>query len=788
MIDSLSGDPLMGTGCIVSAPATRPARRPRTRARRAPGAGATPGNGDAIFFADADKGDDANDGSLGAPFLTVARALAAVRAAAAGSGGGVINLRGGGTFYLPEALVLSAADSGLTIQTYAADAPALAWLSGGVPLVGLTWTAVNTSSGANIYRADVSRVAGLVANVTSLRLNGARLIRARFPNANPETGLPFGPHGTRVTAANWTTTGNESGTQWVAPAAFARNDSAYVNYQVHIGGAACGLYTPPVSLYCGGAAVTGGALIERAQLPNQPYADPSGAVVTAMHGGSWCSFQYEVGAYAFGTPSGMGAFNFSRGGHQCGRPETAHGVLAIENVIEELDAPGEFHFDAKTRTLTLWHNASSGTPPPADGALVAPQLTRLIAAAGSQAAPVARLALHRLGFRDTAPAAFAPHLAPSGSDYAVNREAAVVLEGVAGADIENCTFTRLDNSAVFVGGFARGVVVAGCEFAWLGENGIVTVGDTEGAPVAGWGPNGTAGNQPRGTQVLGNFAHELGIVNKQSCFFYQAVSDGALVEGNVVFNGARHGFQFNDDFGSGSVMLNNVGFGLNRETADTVSCCPRRGGGGRPRRRSPTFIPHPASPHPSPHPTPSQGIFNNWDRLPFTPRKDAQHVDLYEGNLFLVNFNSFNAFDTDDASAYHRMTKNVQIYGHTLKSDYSGHDIFFAGDLAVWSATGDQYQPLVKGYINGMSGFTLLSMKDGDVLMSPHVCPNATDWPNITDTIVYSPTGNVTICGASIASWQTQFPGVLSNVTAAAIPETLTAQQIVNMARATLGA
>lgn len=281
MIDALSGDPLMGSGCIVSAP---PAEVVGTAADTTK----TVTEGGAVFFADAARGDDANNGSLVAPFLTVGRAVAAVRSA---GGGGVINLRGGGTFFVREALNLDAADAGLTIQTYAADED-IAWLSGSVPLTGLNWTAVNISSGANIYRADVSHVEGLTKNVTSLRLNGARLIRARFPNSNPETDLPFGPHGSRVTASSWPQTGNESGSHWVAPPSYARNDSQYKNYQVYIGGTVCSLYTPPISFYCGGATVPGGAHIPQAQLPHQPYADAAGAVITALHGGAWCSFQY----------------------------------------------------------------------------------------------------------------------------------------------------------------------------------------------------------------------------------------------------------------------------------------------------------------------------------------------------------------------------------------------------------------------------------------------------------------------------------------------------------------
>jgi hypothetical protein len=551
MADALAGDPAMGSGCRVTAPAAR-APPPPLAAAPAPAPPAGP-----EFFADALHGSDASgSGSLATPFQSVARALAAVRSAAPG-GGGTITLRGGGTFHLPATLRLTPADSGLTLQTYAADAQ-LAWLSGAAPLAGLAWRTVNVSGGANVWAADLSAALPPgVAEVAALRLGGARLIRARYPNANPETGLPFGRRGGTTSAAAWLPIAHpEPAVYWTAPNV-TRNDSACSSYSVAINGTSCGRYTPPIAHYCGGSGVVAGAAVMTlAQLPHQPYANPAGAVITALHSGAWCTFQYRVGAYAFA--GGNGTFELAEGGQQCGRPEATHGALTIEGVLEELDAPGEFHFDARTRVLTLWHNATAGTPPPSAGELEAPFLQQLLAARGSAGAPVARLALRRLGFRDTAPASFAPHTAPSGSDYAVNRLAAVTLEGVAGAAIEACSFSRLDNGGVFVGGYARGVSVTDSEFAWLGENGVVTLGDTAGAPVEGWGPDGSAGLQPRGTQVLRNFAHELGVVNKQSCFFFQAVSDNATLDGNVVFNGARHGVQYNDQFGSGSVLRNGV--------------------------------------------------------------------------------------------------------------------------------------------------------------------------------------------------------------------------------------
>ena len=154
MVDALSGDPVMGRGCVVTAPAAAAAPPPRARAPPPPPSAP----GAAEVFADALHGSDATgSGTLAAPFQSVTRALQALRAAGGGSGGGLgtITLRGGATFHLPATLALGPSDSCLTLQTYALDAER-AWLSGAAPLAGLAWRAVNISRGANVWAADLT--------------------------------------------------------------------------------------------------------------------------------------------------------------------------------------------------------------------------------------------------------------------------------------------------------------------------------------------------------------------------------------------------------------------------------------------------------------------------------------------------------------------------------------------------------------------------------------------------------------------------------------------------------
>jgi hypothetical protein len=168
-------------------------------------------------------------------------------------------------------------------------------------------------------------------------------------------------------------------------------------------------------------------------------------------------------------------------------------------------------------------------------------------------------------------------------------------------------------------------------------------------------------------------------------------------------------------------------------------------------------------------------------------RKDAAHVDWHHNNLNLVNYNSVSAFDTDDGSAYHLMENNVQLYGSGLKSDFTGHDITYENTLSVWGRSGDQYQALVPGYFNAVRGQTQLAAAEGESIFS-HVCPDASDWPRITDSAFFSPLGNVTICQRSVPDWQAAVPGVLRNDSTAPFPAGLTAEGIVDLARATLAA
>ena len=104
----------------------------------------------------------------------------------------------------------------------------------------------------------------------------------------------------------------------------------------------------------------------------------------------------------------------------------------------------------------------------------------------------------------------------------------ITFEGL----INHCSFERLDGNAVMVSGYNRNTTIADNEFSWLGAS-----------AAAGWGytneNDGMDGQQPRFTKLIRNYCREIGIIEKQSSFWFQAKTAQTIVSDNVLFNGPR---------------------------------------------------------------------------------------------------------------------------------------------------------------------------------------------------------------------------------------------------------
>ena len=243
-------------------------------------------------------------------------------------------------------------DNNLLITNYDGE---LVELSGGIPL-NCTWELYGNNNNGNIYKCDLSTSnnSGILDGfkIQSIRINGIRGIRARYPNGIPETD---GFHSS-LDAVSWLPNKLPSNPDIeINPSIPFRNDTTqnwFKHYYLGIGGP-CNNFYPKAGYWCsnetnGGGAFTykipSGLIYNKSILPNTPYLDGSEIIIQAWRPAYWASWMFNVSEY----DSNNEIIKFSMGGFQGARGDSYGAEFYIENVMEELDFPTEFFYNYST--------------------------------------------------------------------------------------------------------------------------------------------------------------------------------------------------------------------------------------------------------------------------------------------------------------------------------------------------------------------------------------------------------------------------------------------------------
>ena len=684
---------------------------------------------EASIFVCAERGDDAHDGFTEArPIKSIQLAL---DRAAKSSTRKTVVLRSG-THFIKDTLRIGAEHSHVTLQSHPDDMSSPI-VSGGVYLKNLKWEKFKVDATSNIWVADTK---GQVKSMPGLQLNNKRLTRARYPNipGGIETSCMYGcmvdSSDAAWTPPNFTKFGNVT-FYTDSNHAHDRNDSAndgsspwFQHYMIGIGGL-CSVYDPPVSYWCSEHPSGGGAFAFRTPsgvspktgaLPNSPYKHPEDATFFVWRPARWANWMFNIDSYNVTSNE----YTFGHGGFQGARGSNSGGDFFVENVFEELDNPGEFFWDSREDKLYVFHNGT-GYP---NGQFTVPIKQVLVNITGTQWRPVVGHKITGITFSHTAFTYMEPHGVPSAGDWALERFAAVFLEGTVSSRISSCDFTRLDGNGVMVSGFNRNATVEHSTFEYMGGNAIAAWGytnETSGDNHPQAGVDGTDGNHPRYTTIVSNVAREVGLYEKQSSFFVQAKTAQSIIKGNVFFNGPRAGINANDGFGGGDELTNNLVFSTCRESGD-------------------------------------HGPFNSWDRQPFLttvrtgePSMQMQWREIHH-NFFMDNYSPQENVDNDDGSAYYKTHDNVFIYGgRGMKNDFGGHDNHHYDNIYAYvgGGMGDGAQQL-EGHEDQFYGNHVV-MTGTDVGSMQCGAPGKSV---VHDNAYYTPTGAVTECGKKLADWQ----------------------------------
>jgi len=388
----------------------------------------------------ATSGSDRNPGSKERPVATLARAKDAVRELKKRIQRPIKVWVGRGTYYLGESLVFESEDSGTTEQpiTYAAHPGELVTLSGAQKLT-CKWKPYKDG----IMMCSLPAMKQVKASITQLFINGKRQIRARYPNYDAKNPLPIG--------------------------------DGYTDMATIAAG------KKPLPTFPQDWPATKWPLTEFRYDPEKftkkRWAKPHEAVVNTFNVNCEDSLHWQVKDVDWDAHLvKLGRGGFHQNDLLFKMATWAEGPLSrffVENVFEELDAPGEWYLDRENGVLYCMPAEEVDI----NTALVEVSiLKRLIEFRGSQEDPIRHLTLSGFRIAHTERTILDDYEALSGGDWTIHRGGAVFLEGTEDCNIERCFFDGVGGNAIFVNNYNRRIAIYGNKFTEGGDSAICLVG------------------------------------------------------------------------------------------------------------------------------------------------------------------------------------------------------------------------------------------------------------------------------------------------------------------------
>ncbi|NWJ52740.1 MAG: PDZ domain-containing protein [Bacteroidetes bacterium] len=304
------------------------------------------------------------------------------------------------------------------------------------------------------------------------------------------------------------------------------------------------------------------------------YKHAQGAYIHRMHSGLWGSYDFIIDSVdQKGKP-------FLTGGYQANRNNYGYHPKFgfIENVMEELNAPGEWFYDKENGII--YYKPIAGVVL-SKAVFEASFLENILTIKGSRKQPVSNVEVKGITFQHTLRTFMKTHEQLLRSDWAIYRQGALLIEGAEYVSVENCNFEYLGGNAVFINNYNRNVIIKGNHIHDAGATAINLVGspDAVRSPAFEYrlfvplsemdtliGPK--TPDYPALCNITENLIHDIGQIEKQSAGVNLSMTSEITVSHNSIYDVPRAGINICDGtWGGHDIAFNDV-FNSVLETGD----------------------------------------------------------------------------------------------------------------------------------------------------------------------------------------------------------------------------
>jgi len=371
------------------------------------------------------------------------------------------------------------------------------------------------------------------------------------------------------------------------------------------------------------------------------WADPTGGFIHAMHRARWGGYHFRITGK---QPDHVVTYE---GGWQNNRQGGMHERFRfVENIYEELDAPGEWFHDRGTNIL--YYKPVEGLDV-GSASFEIVRLRHLVELRGTRERPVRHIEMRGIVFRHTARTFMETREPLLRSDWTIYRGGAVVFENAEDCAIADCEFDQVGGNAVFVSNYNRRIAVRGTHIHGAGASGVCFVGDPASVrnPLFEYHqrlaysdidktPGPKTDNHPADCAVEDCLIHDIGLVEKQATGVQISMSKGITVRHCSIYDVGRAGINISEGtFGGHLIEFCDV-FDTVRETGD-------------------------------------HGSFNSWGRDRFwmlkeAPDKELPELALLDAAKTVIRNSRWRCdhgwdIDLDDGSSNYEIYNNLMLAG-----------------------------------------------------------------------------------------------------------------------------